>query len=89
MHASPLAKKTVLNSQQVDREVLHIPHHQGNADQTSMSYTGHLSGRLVSERQRTGAGEDGEKREPCALLGTQTGAAIVENGMKIPQGIKN
>ena len=37
----------------------------------------------------TGAGEDVEKRNPCALLvGMQTGAATVEDSMEFPQKTK-
>ena len=38
----------------------------------------------------TGVGKTVEKREPYALLvGTQIGAATVENSMQFPQKIKN
>ena len=41
-------------------------------------------------QQRTSAGEMWRKGNPFALLvGMQTGAATVENSMKIPQKIKN
>jgi len=37
-----------------------------------------------------GVGKDVEKKEPRALLvGMQTGAAAVGNGMEVPQKIKN
>ena len=36
------------------------------------------------------AGKDVEKRNPLALLvGIQTGAATLENSVKVPQKIKN
>ena len=40
-------------------------------------------------QETTGVGKNMEKRNPHALLvGLQTGAAIVENGMDVPQKLK-
>ena len=41
----------------------------------------------ITTQETTGVGEDAEKGEPFALL--QTGAAILENSMEVPQETKN
>ena len=44
----------------------------------------------IINKSPTSTGEDVEKGNPRALLvGMQTGAATVENGVEIPQNIKN
>ena len=50
--------------------------------------TSHLSEWSLINQQ-TSAGHDVEKREPCTILvGMQTGAATVGNGMEFPQNLK-
>ena len=45
----------------------------------------HLSEWLKATTQETNVGKDVEKRNTCALLGMQTGAATVENSMEVLQ----
>ena len=45
---------------------------------------------LIIKTQMTSAGEDVEKRKPCALLvGMEIGAITVENSVEIAQNIKD
>ena len=56
--------------------------------ETTMRY--HLTPVRMATINKTSAGEDMEKGEPCTLLvGMQTCAATVGSSMKIPQKIKN
>lgn len=69
---------------------LTIADHRGNAKQSHSEMSLTLLGWLSSERQETTtAGEDAEKRQPPLPVGTKTGAAIMENGMEAPAGIKS
>ena len=48
------------------------------------------NGHNRTNQQTTGVGEDGEKRNPSALLvGMQTALATVENSMEFPEKTKN
>ena len=44
----------------------------------------------LTRQETTNVGEDVERKEPlCTVGGMQTGAATVENGMAVPQEMKN
>ena len=44
----------------------------------------------LTTQETTDVGEDVEKEEPLILLvGIQTGEATLENGMEVPQKVKN
>ena len=91
-HVQIFLQRRYTDGQPTPVKILNITHHQRNVNQNPHELSPHTcrNARNQSARKYKCGRGCGRKRNPRALLvGTQTGAATVENSMEVPQKIKN
>ena len=94
-HRNPIKKwaedmNIYTDVQQIHEKMLNVTHHQGDASQHYNEISPVRMAKLKN-KETASMGRMYRKWNPCVtlLVGTQTGTAIVENSIEVPQKVKN